>query len=248
MHSRGAEMTHMKRLFVIALLVLSSLTMAAPEFNGAAEYRIGDTIIFLPTPKGFVETSSKSEALWRTAQLFGTESTRAIAHYVLASEFETYSQGIAVVFSDYAYVKTPRQWESISISQKQFDKLRVGTIDSLSSVLKSTEPRLSSEIERMLKGIPLQGGKPLALRVGSIVPVSINENRENFFSYTFISTVESGTASDKSVNTWLATTGTCLIKGKAVILNTYRLFHGPSDLRESREYVNAWAHALLTRN
>lgn len=238
------------RVFAYLMLIACLSAEAAPNFSATTISPVGDVQVLLPLPTGFVETSASSPDLWRTAQMFGTETTRTLSHYVLAIEFDTYKKGHSVVFSEYSFVKTPRQAEKLIATQSQFDKLRVDSIRSLTELIKSVEPSVASQIEKLSKDKDLSQRleTPLRLRIGDVVPVSINANRNNFVSYTVLSRLEATLPEGKSSNTWVQTVSACLIKGKVILMYTYRLFRGPQDIAASREYGELWAKHLFLSN
>lgn len=229
-------------------LLIVSPASAAPEFVGALSLRIGDAVIYIPAPAGFVETSSTSPELWKMAQLMSSGYSETIAHYVNKTDFDAYVGNRDALFSQYFFVQTPKSAKQLTATQQQFDKLRFETVSMQSSLRNSIEPRLAKEVERLNKNLISQMGKPLTIGIGQIVPVSINANRSNLFSYSVLTQINASSKEGNYSDTLILTSGVCFIKGKVVMLNSYRLFQTPQDLQTSREFIEKWANELLMTN
>lgn len=220
----------------------------AQSFGSAIALQIGLQSIKIPTPQGFVETSRRSQELWNTALSFSAGDARIAAHFVSEQDMRSFEGGNTVVFKQFMLVQTPSRAESIVVSQAQFDKLRASTADLQSNLASSLEPRMTAELEKVSKALSKAQGSLITLRLGEIVPVSVDRNDMQIFSYTVLSQVGASDSKSGSGQNMVATTSYCFVKGKVVILASYRYFTSPQDLQDSRESARAWANALLAAN
>jgi hypothetical protein len=195
-----------------------------------------------------VETSRLSQELWNMALAYTAGDARIAAHFVAKQDFRAFESGRTVVFKQFMLAQTPRRAENIVATQAQFDKLRAGTVDLQRNLSSRLEPRLAAEIERVSKAVSSTQASPVRVRLGEIVPVSVDRNDPQVLIYTILSQVG---ASEGNVNTdqsMVSTAAYCLISGKVVMLTAYRHFNSPQDLQASRKLVSAWANALLAAN
>ena len=229
-------------------LLIASIAFATPEFTSVTSLRIGDVTINVPAPEGFIETSANSAELWQLAQSMSSGYSQTIAHYVTKSDFDAYNENRSPAFSQYFIVQTPKSAKTLTATQQQFDRLRSETAAMQSELKRSIEPRLSKELDKLNKNLSSQLGKPLAIGIGQIVPVSVNINRPNLLSYSVLSQISTSNKDGNTSDTLILTTGVCFLKGKVVMLNSYRLFQAPQDLQTSREFIEKWANTMLLSN
>lgn len=241
------------KIFGITTLFLCSLLIArvafsTPEFTNVTNLRIGEVTINLPAPESFIETSKNSAELWKLAQSIGSGYSQTIAHYISKSDFDAYNEYRKPAFSEYFIVQTPKSARNLTATQQQFDQLRSETAAMQTELRKSIEPSLGKELDKLNKNLSSKLGKPLAIGIGQIIPVSVNINRPNLLSYSVLSQISISNKDVNTSNTMVLTTGICFLKGKVVMLNSYRLFQTPQDLQISREVIEKWANNLLLSN
>jgi len=233
------------------MLTVLAMVVALPlraEMNAPTQLQIGTQSVRVPVPTGFVETSRRSPELWSQALAFSAGDARIIAHFVTERDLASYQKGNTVVFKDFLLVQTPRRAESLTVTQAQFDKLRSGTVALQSDLSSRLAPRLSTELDRISKGMSSAQGTPMTLRIGEIVPVSVDRNEPNVLIFTVLSQL--GAAEGKAAvnQTMVSTTAYCFVSGKVVMLTAYRHFHSPRDLQASRALVSEWSKAVLSTN
>jgi hypothetical protein len=242
---------------VLALLWLAAAPMlslametASPgtEFGSPVAVNIGGVMINVPTPVDYQETSRASPELWKTAQDFGGGDSRVLAHFVQSKDLAAYAKGKAVNFTQYLYVQTPKRAEGIMATQAQFDKLRGGLAAMQSDLVRKLEPRLAAELSKAAQGSAVKNGEPIQLRIGEMVSAGVHENRPDFLSYSVLARVSAAQSGDTVDRTMVTTSGLWFVKGKVVILNSYRTFRSPRDLLESRQFIDRWAGAALAAN
>lgn len=241
----------MKRRTILTALLLLGVTpfsALAQAFAKATPLQIGAETIQVPTPTGFVETSRRSQELWNIALAYSAGDARIVAHYVSESDLKTFESGKLAHFRQFMLVQTPKRAEGIVATQAQFDKLRAGTVDLQRNMAAKLEPRLAAEVEKGSKAVSAAQAANVKVRLGEIVPVSVDRNDPKVLIYTILS--RGGVATGKNVeeeNT-VASTAYCFVKGKVVMLVAYRHFKSPQDLQASRNMADSWANALTAAN
>ena len=241
--------TCLRLIWFFCVLASTTWTVAlAQPFASVLSLQIGEKTIHLPTPQGFIETSKKSQEFWNTVQMYGAGDACIVAHFVTEQNLRSFESGKTVIFKQYMLVQTPRRAESITATQAQFDKLRKGTVDLQNNLTSHLEPRLAAEAEQVSKAASAGQGTPIHIHLGEVVPVSIDRNDSQTLIYTILAQASVSDNKANSSQNMVSTSAYCFVAGKVVMLVAYRYFNSPQDLQATRNFVNAWAIALLAAN
>lgn len=179
----------MHRLTLIIALILIGyfpVCVHSQSFGKGNALQIGSETIQVPTPTGFVETSRRSQELWKTAIAYGAGDARIAAHYVTETDLKAFESGKSVHFRQFMLVQTPKRAEGIMATQAQFDKLRTGTVDLQRNLAANLEPRMAAEIEKVSKAVSTAQAANVKVRLGEMVPVSVDRNDSKVLIYTVL--------------------------------------------------------------
>lgn len=242
----------MSRLFKQLTLALALLTMIAPAlgqtFGTPTSHRIGVETIVVPTPTNFLETSKNAPEMWERAKTFTTASVRALAHYAPESELKTFIAGGEVRLSQYMYVQTPVRAEGITTTQAQFDKLRAGVISLQSDMAAKLGPKLKDEVARASNEFGAKQDEPLSVKVGEIVPVSVDRNDAKALIYTTLVSVASSQSDASYEGNILTSAAVIFAKGKVLTLSVNRVMKSPRDIQIVRSFASEWVSAIVAAN
>lgn len=241
---------HIFRLITLLLTVATVGTNSNQAQAGAQVVSplIGGVSIRVPNPQGFTETSGRSQELWNLALAHSSSNTRIIGHFVKDKDFAEFERGKPVIFKEYLLIQTPRSAESLIVTQSQFEKLRSGTVAMQADLWKRVEPRLTIEIDKVSKAVSSTQGIDLKIRIGEIVPISVDRNDLNVLIYTVLSQIGASDGKETTNRTMVLTTAYCFVSGKVIMLSAYRHFQTPNDLQASRNFINDWASSVLLAN
>ncbi len=181
-------------------------------FGHAITLPIGSELLQIPTPRGFVETSRRSQELWNLALALTAGDARIVAHFVAETDLRAFEAGKTVQFSPFMLIQTPRRAESIVVSQAQFDKLRVGTVDLQRNLTEKLTPRIAAELDKVSKAVSSARATDIKVRVGEVVPVSVDRNDARVLIYTVLSrgsVAQGNQGKDENV---IASTAYCFLR------------------------------------
>lgn len=233
-------------------LALALLTMIAPAlgqtFDASTSHRIGIETIVVPTPTNFLETSKNAPEMWERAKAFTSASVRVLAHYASESELKTLRVSGEVRLSQYMYVQTPVQAEDIATTQAQFDKLRTGVITLQNDMTAKLSPKLKNEVARASKEFYAKQGEPLSVKVGEIVPVSIDRSDAKILIYTTLMSVKSSQSDTSHEDNILTSAAVIFTKGKVLALSVNRVMKSPRDIQIVRSFTSEWVSAIVAAN
>ena len=235
-------------LGTFALIGVLPIGAHSQPFGKASAVQIGSEYVQVPTPTGFVETSRRSQELWNMALAYSVGDARITAHYVAEHDLKAFEAGKLVYFRQFLLVQTPKRAEAIVASQTQFDKLRARTVDLQRNLSAKLEPRIAAEVEKVSKAVSTAQVSSIKVRLGEIVPVSVDRNDSKVLVYTVLSHAGATVGSKTEEENMVSSTAYCFVKGKVVMLVTYRQFESPSDLQVSRTLAESWANALVAAN
>lgn len=238
------------RSITLLLFAVTLGTVGAQAQSGtqAVSLQIGGVTIRVPTPQGFTETSRRSQELWNLALAYSAGDARIIGHFVTDKDIAAFERGKTITFREFLFIQTPRRAESLTVTQSQFDKLRSGTVALQAELSKRIEPRLATEVDKVSKAVSSTQGIDIKVRIGEIVPVSVDRNDSDVLIYTVLSQVGALNGNTSTDQTMVVTTAYCFVSGKVVMLAAYRQFRTPQDLQSSRTFVNSWASGALSAN
>jgi len=89
-----------------------------------------------------------------------------------------------------------------------------------------------------------------ALYLAEHASTALAEARNDSKVLVYIVLARAGAASGAKTEdeNMVSSTAYCFVKGKVVMLVTYRQFKSPKDLQASRSMVESWANALVAAN
>lgn len=233
-------------------LTLTLFTIFAPAlgqtFGSQTSHSVGIETIVVPTPTSFLETSKSAPEVWEQAKTFSTSSVRVLAHYALESELKTLLAGGEVRLSQYMYVQTPTRAEGVTTTQAQFDKLRAGVISLQDDLDAKLGPQLKDVVARASKKMSDKQGEQLSIKVGDIIPVSIDRNDAKVFIYTTLMGVASSQSDASYEGNILTSAVIIFVKGKVLMLSVNRVMKSPRDIQIVRSFASEWASAIMAAN
>lgn len=242
----------MSRLFKQLTLTLALFTMNASVLGQAfgipTSHRIGVETIVVPAPTNFIETSKSAPEMWERAKTFTSASVRVLAHYAPEAELKTFMAGGEVRLNQYMYVQTPVRSEGVTTTQAQFDKLRTGVIALQNDMVAKLSPKLKDEVARASNEFGAKQGEPLSVKVGEIVPVSIDRNDAKALIYTTLMSVASSQSDASHESNILTSAAVIFVKGKVLTLSVNRVMKSPRDIQIVRSFAGEWVSAIEAAN
>lgn len=231
----------MRLVFQKAFIVLFGLAISLGS-SASSYLKIGNQTIILKDPSGFLETSKKSSELWDLAKLMVSGKNEVIAHYVSKEDLDDYYLNKNPEFEQYFIILTPKATKKSYISQEDFKKFRFEIISTQNELRKNIEPRVNRILNNLSDDLSIQLKKEISMNINQMKPVSININLPNFLSYSVFSKINVSDHKTDKNHIIIGTTGIILIKGKLLIINSYRNFKSPQDLQDSRASIENWVN------
>ena len=235
-------------LSIFALIGALPIGAHSQSFDKASVVQIGSETVQVPTPAGFVETSRRSQELWKMALAYSAGDARITAHFVAEPDLKAFEAGKTVYFRQFMLVQTPKRAEGIVATQAQFDKLRAGTVDLHRNLAAKLEPRMAAEVEKVSKAVSTALASTIKVRLGEIVPVSVDRNESKVLVHTVLARAGATSGAKTEDENMVSSTAYCFVKGKVVMLVSYRQFKSPKDLQVSRTMAESWANTLVAAN
>lgn len=238
----------LKQLTLTLAMLATIFSASGQTFGPPATYLIGGTPIVVPTPPNFLETSKHSPEMWKRAQTFSTASTRVLAHYAPESELRTFEAGGEVRLGQYMYVQTPMRAENMTATQAQFDGLRTRVVALQADLASKLGSKVRNEVARASKEFGAQQGEHLNVKVGEIVPVSMDRNDGKALIYTTLTSVRESQNDAAHESNILTSSAMVLVKGKVLSLSINRIMKSPKDIQIVRSFASEWVAAIAAAN
>jgi hypothetical protein len=226
------------RQWVLLLLALSCSISGVT----AIEVDVGGETVVIPTPLGFVEGRSVSDAAQDFAEQLTPSMNRLLAFFVSEDDAERLQRGEPATWQRYMMVQTERQSEAVRIAPDDFFALR----NVLTSQQKTLQSAVSEDPKTVLDNLysDLEAG----IKVGESVPLGIFSQDQAHISMAGL--VRYQTANRQPSVTYVVANATNVLNPANRILFVY-VYSGFHD-REDLEWVEAtsinWTRTILAAN
>ena len=108
--------------------------------------------------------------------------------------------------------------------------------------------RLKGEVARAFKELGARQGEPVSVKVGEIVPVSIDRNDTKVLIYTTLMSMASSQSGASYEGNILTSSAFIFAKGKVLTLTVNRIMKSPRDIQIVRSFANEWVSSIVAAN
>lgn len=208
------------RLATMALmLAASTVTAKTYHFEGVP--------LEIPAPIGVVSTSAYP-ALWDLATRMVSPRSILIDHFIDKRSAPESTRAATWEATTWALIQTPRGTRDVELSKEKFEKLKAET------KVMDFQASIERKYPGVLQSIGIQGIKMMG----------VNADTDEWLMFSAASKIQTD-AGDMPV---ISVTSYCRVKGKLVMLNSYRVFHTPKDIEIVQSEARTWALSVLNAN
>lgn len=211
---------------------------ALPAWGAPFAVQLGDTRVVLDAPPGYTDTTfTGSPRLQELAESLTSASNRILLFALSDADLRRFSVGDPPEFRRYMLVATPRTMERERVSPSAFQRLADEALPAFQP------PPAGTDIARHLEGQPVGAGVPLAelLRQPTAVSLVLGTRLEP-------TKVPRMFGAEERQNFMLTTSTLLHLRGKALSLSVFSLYHSPEDAAWIRSVTEGWAEQLQRLN
>ena len=237
----------MMRWLLLLSLVFSLNCEAAA--NVAVAEQIGGVKITISAPQGFVEPSSVSADLRHFGETITPPTNRLLALFVLDADIIRSAAGKAPEFKRYFMAQTLRKIESLSLSLRDFAKIKDIVRKQHQELFDRQKSTNQSNIDSAMHNLGQRYDNPsLSLRLGDTLALGVFDERENSISVATV-TKYKVMLHGKSDEVPMAVVMTfAFAKGKTFYLYTYSTYKSDADLQWVRSASQEWVSRIAGLN
>lgn len=236
----GGDVYNLK--LIIAFLLIQGVSLSA----GAVEVKVGDRLINVPLPDGFVELTPKMSPYYETMRAYIAPSNVRYLTLITEDRAEALLRGEYVELDRYMNVESEKGISATSVSSGQFTELRSIFRNQINDMYANVEKQLPEIVAEGNKTVSAEFAADIAVELGGLVPLPIHLDTDNAIANSMFMTV-GATVDDEDVGTdVLAATMLFLhVKDKVIFLYVYG---SKSELDWTRDAAATWAADIVAAN
>ena len=241
----------MRRTLLFALLLAAQANTPFaqdPQGTGPVVVSIGEVSLFIPAPDGFRDPSLPAPHLRQGAELATPPGNRFLVNFVQEEELRETLNGKNITLSRYFLAQTLRGTENQSVTELEFEKLRMTLWQRDAENLKALGPRINQLMEQVSQDLNRQSGSSIKLEVGDVVPLGVTSETESMSVLGYLSRVSLRQAGSDDSLALVNMSAVVLVKAKVLFLYTYSIFRGREDIEWAKRAARGWADQVLLVN
>lgn len=212
----------MQRILRTLLIVAA---MGGTAVAHARPYDFEGVNIDVPSPPGFLSTS-RYPNLYRTAEELTPQRVLLLDHFLPLKDAPKDVNATHWDPTSWMQVQTPRGARAVELTQERFERLK--------AVTKSMD--IQQQVESQHPGVLKSVG------IDEVKLMGVNEDTPEWFMYS--TALKTGRGSVPVIHV----ASYCRIKGRLVILNSYRVLRSAGDVKLIHQEARIWATAVLNAN
>jgi hypothetical protein len=227
---------------IFVLFLLQGVSLSA----GAVEIKVGERLINVPLPDGFVELTPKMSPYYETMRAYIGPSNIRYLTLITEDKAEALLRGEEVELDRYINVESEKGISATSVSSGQFAELRSILRNQIGDLYANVEAQLPEIVNEGNKTVSAEFAADIAVELGGIVPLPIHLDTDNAIANSMFMTV-GVTVGDEDVSTdaVAATTLFLHVKDKVIFLYVYG---SKSELDWTRDAAATWATDIVAAN
>jgi hypothetical protein len=227
---------------IFAFLLIQGVSSNA----GAVDVEVGDRLINVPLPDGFVELTPMMSPYYQTMRAYIAPSNIRYLTLITEDKAEALLRGEDVELDRYINVESEKGISATSVSFGQFTEFRSIFRNQIDDMYANVEKRLPEIVNEGNSTVSAEFSADIAVELGGMVPLPIHLDTDNVIANSMFMTV-SATVDDEGVGTDVvaATTLFLHVKDKVIFLYVYG---SESELDWTREAAAMWAMDIVAAN
>lgn len=239
-YRNGGDVQNLKLIF--AFLLIQGVSLSA----GAVEVKVGDRLINVPLPDGFVELTPKMSPYYETTQAYIAPSNVRYLTLITEDKAEALLQGEGVELGRYINVESEKGISAASVSSGQFRELRSILRNQIDDMYANFEKQLPEIIDEGNKTVSVEFAADIAVEIGGLVPLPIHLDTDNAIANSMFMTV-GATVDDEDVGTDVLAVTTLFLHVKDKVIFLY-VYGSKSELDWTRDAAAMWATDIVAAN
>ena len=235
------------RMITVSCLFALSLLIAGETRAQTTAVRVGNTVILLPAPVGFIEVSTRHKTMKQFALLLTPPQSQFIAFYVSSSDWQRLTQDKKPRLSKYMIVHTQKKLSSKIMRDREFKQLRVAVRQKFGRVLKTAVKQGQQQLNRIDRKLG-KDSNVSGLRVGHLRPLGVIHDTRRSISYAIVTKYISKVGKKNLEYLMVGTITFSLVKGKLLKLYVFRYYQEKNDLLWVKTKTRQWADQIQRTN
>jgi hypothetical protein len=227
---------------VLAVILLQGLGLDVR----ALEIEVGDRLIKLPLPDGFVELTPAISPYYEAMRAYIGPNNLRYATLITTNDAEALLRGEDIELERYMNVESEKGISATSVSSVQFADYRHIVRSQIDDMYANVEEQLPEIVGKGNREISEEFNADLAVEVGGLVPFPIHLDTDNAMASSMFMTV-GGTVDGENIGADVLAATTLFLHVKDKLLFLY-VYGQESDIEWTREAAKRWSTDIVAAN
>lgn len=222
------------------------LTLGASLSANGVEIKVGDRLIDVPLPDGFVELTPMMSPYYETMRAYVAPNNIRYLTLIPKDNAEALLRGEDIELERYINVESEKGLTATSVSSDQFAELRGILRNQIEEMYANVEKQLPEMMNKGNAAISSEFSVDIAVEVGGIVPLPVHLDTDNAIANSMFMTVGVNVDNeDAGTDVIAATTLFLYVKDKVLFLYVYG---SETELDWTKDTAAMWATAIVATN
>jgi hypothetical protein len=212
----------------------------------AAEVKVGDRLIKVPSPEGFVELTPKMSPYYETMRAYVAPNNVRYLTLITKEKADALLRGEDIELHRYINVESEKGISTSSVSSSQFTQLRNILRNQIDDMYANVQKHLPEIVDEGNKAISAEFAADMALELGGLVTLPIHLDTNNTIANSMYMTV-GATVDGEHVGTNVLAVTTLFLHVKDKVLFLY-VYGSESELDWTRDTAATWAADIVAAN
>lgn len=238
---------HISKILLNVLIVVANSAAYAAD---SVKVLVGDKVLLLPIPAGFVDPKDTAPVLHSRAERLTPPQMKLLAVYVAESDISAARTGTVPKFESYFMAQVLRGKEGETVDLKAFAAVK-SQVRGAPKV--EDQKQVRAEVQRHISSAAREIGSSskhaeLALKIGESRQLGIFNETERSLSMLVVSDVEGANGARKYAAVMAQATSFVLLRGKVILFTAYKKIEGDADYSLLRKQCESWVQSAVEEN
>ena len=237
-----------KQLLLSVPLLFTFALCAAAQTPAGDSYRMGSREVSIPPPAGFVEATSRSEAIKRLFEATEAPALDLVAVHVPSDVMERVGRGEPREFDLYTKVSVPKGLRGKDFSRADLASLVRYLRSNAGKVFDLKGPLMQKQMKHQNKGLTDLLKEDTRLDLSQPVNLGEFESTPDSYGTLLLMKVNFKSGSYQKEGLLAAGASALRVRNRLVWIYTYRKFDSEKDADELRAFTKRWLAEIRRAN
>lgn len=226
--------------------IISFFLIIAPAIGVASSIEVGDSVIEIPAPLGFVLVTPEMTQVNELHKHFIPPTNQQFAAFIAESDVPEALAGEIPPLQRRFTVQTAKNLVNKSVTQAEFAQFKSSIASDIEKTIEEVKKKLPELMSKVSEGISGQLDVQLMMEIGDVVPFSPHYEDDRSISLSMITRNEIRSETGETFSNVIAITMTFIhVRDRVLFIYSYG---GKDDLDWTRKSSKEWVRVIVSAN